>query len=181
MKKISSISTIALIISMDFYTAVSASVTNWGTRWMLNLSQFLEAYLVALFVARWKMTCQWANTNTANCHHSRGRGLWVRQKDSTVLPPHSYSQFNLALPFWDVRAGGFFTTRLSTLSECFIDFLFANQGEKHTGRQLWGVQEMGWKEIGFVLQCLFKKIKTPFHLIHCCSKVSRRDHSSYGF
>ena len=158
---------------MELYIGVWGSVTNWGTTWMLNLSQFLEAHLVKLvvfFVARWKMTCRWANTSTANCHHSQGRGLWVRQKDSTVLPPHNYSQLNLAQPFWDIGAAQFLTTHLSTLSKCYINYLFTNQGEKHARRQLWAVQKMGWKEIGFVLQYLFKEIKIPFHLIRCCLK-----------
>lgn len=155
---------------MDLYTTVWGSVTNGGTRWTLSLFQFLKAHLVALFAARWKMACQWANTNTANCHHSWDCTSWLRQKASTVLPLHNYSQCKLVLLFWDIRAASFFTTHLSTLSKCYIDFHFTNQWDKHTRRQLWAIQDMRRKEIGLVLQCWFKKIKIPFHFIHCCSK-----------
>lgn len=80
------------------------------------------------------------------------------------------SHYDLAPPFWNIRAEQLFTTQLSAWSTCYTDFPFANREEGHTRRQLWANQEMGWKEVRFILQCLFRKIHTPFHLIHCCLK-----------
>lgn len=52
-------------------------------------------------------------------------------------------------------------TYLCTLPKGYIDFIFINQGEKHTDRQPWAVWEMRQKDIQFVLQCLIKKKKIP--------------------
>lgn len=114
----------------------------------------------------WKASWQWANSDTANCHHSWGYGLDKKTApcyNCTTIPRSTW----ICLSIISKQHHFSSFTHLSTLPKGYIDFVFTDQGEKHTDKQPWAVWEMRQKEIGFVLQCLIKKIKIPFHLIHC--------------